>query len=495
MRRRREEGLRMPLLYRIGAFSARGRWWIVLGSLVFLIGTALGSMGITNALESGGFAVPGTEAFRANTMLGQRFQTGDENLVLLVTTRQGTVDSPAVVREGIALTHELAAQAGVAGVTSYWTRTFAPTLRSRDGTQALVLARVNGTDTQARARIGMLSPRFTREDAWVRVRVGGDDAVLQQSGAQSARDLVRVDLISLPILLILLLLIFRSPIAALLPILMGGIVIFGALATLRIIVLLTPISTFALNMVTGLGLGIGVDYSLFLVSRFREELHAGRPVQEAVARSVEKAGRVILFSGLTFGVALAALLISPNFFLASFTYAGLGVIIVGMGCVLLTLPALLAILGERVNLWSIGRRGASATRSFRWHRFALGVMRWSVSIGLAVIVLLVLVGIPFFHIRFGVVDDRILPSSASTRQVQEIIRADFVADEEHALHVVATQVTAPPSQQAEIERYALALSRLPGVVEVDALTGSYAHGQRVAPPEAGSERFGMEKGT
>lgn len=482
------------LLRRIGHFSVRYRWGVLVASLVFAVVAAIGSAGLTARLDSGGFDVPGSESVRANTILGQQFRTGDDNLVLLVTAKHGTVDDPAIAKAGADLTKELAAQAGVVEATSYWTRGSTPTLRSRDGTQALILARVSGTTTQARDRIGALSPHFTRDTAAISVRVGGDDAVLQQSGAQSGRDLVQADLISLPILLVLLLLVFRSPVAAMLPLVMSGIAIVGALLGLRIVVSFTPVSNFALNLATALGLGIGVDYSLFMVSRFREERRHGRAVHDAVIRAVETAGRIIAFSALTFGVALLALLISPNFFLRSFMYAGIVVIVVGASCALLTLPAALAVLGPHLGRWTVGRRRTTAPLEGFWHRTAMLVMRRAVPISIAVVTLLVILGVPFLHSHFGIVDDRILPPGTSTRQVQEQLRANFVADEPHAIRVVA-QITAPATESAAIERYALALSRIPGVVQVDALTGSYAHGARIAAPGEASSHFATARAT
>lgn len=478
----------LSLLQRIGQFSVQQRWGILIVGFVFLLIAAIGSVGVTSRLDSGGFDVPGSESFRANTLLAAQFHTGDANLVLLVTAKHGTIDDPVVAREGISLTRELAAQAGVLEAESYWTRSFAVTLRSRDGTQALVLARVGGTTTLARDRIGQLLPIFTREDKVIRVGVTGDDAILQQSGTQSQQDLVHAELLCLPILLLLLLMVFRSPVAALLPLVMSGIVITGTLLVLRVIVSFTSISNFALNMTTALSLGIGVDYSLFIIARFREELSNGKTVEGAVVSAVERAGHIVCFSALTFGAALLALLFSPNFFLPSFAYAGLAVLAIGSACALLILPASLAVLGSRIDLWALGRRRSPGTGGGFWHRIALFVMRRALPISIACVALLLFLGVPVLHIRFGLVDDRILPEGASTRQVQETIRSHFVADEPHALHIVATGGVAA-IQQGGIERYALALSRVKGIVEVDTLTGSYAQGQRIASPQAWSARF------
>ncbi|GHO64050.1 membrane protein [Ktedonobacter sp. SOSP1-52] len=403
-------------------------------------------------------------------------------MVLLVTAKHATVDAPQIIQAGSALTSELAQQAGVISATSYWTDEKTPTLRSRDGTQALVLARIGGNTTQARNRIGELIPFFTRENADMSVQVGGDDAVLYQSGTQSQQDITRAELFSFPILLVLLFLVFRSPIAAALPLTVGGLAIVGTLFVLRGIVSFTQVSNFSINLVTSLGLGIGVDYSLFIVSRFREEMRQGREVDDAILRTVETAGRMIAFSALTFGVALLALCISPNFFLRSFMYAGLSVIVVGSVCTLLTLPALLAVLGSNINRWSIGQARMVSTGDGFWHRTALFVMRRPVLISILVVTILLVLGLPVLRINFGIVDDRILPSSASSRQVQEHMRSHFLADEPHALRVVA-ETDISLSHRSEIEHYALALSRLPDVVQVDALTGSYAHGQRLTLPQ------------
>ncbi|GHO90059.1 membrane protein [Reticulibacter mediterranei] len=489
-----EPGVTVSLFSRIGHFSVRHRWWVLVATLAFAVVSAIGSAGLGSRLDSGGFIVPGSESDRADTTLDKQFHTGDYNLVLLITAKQGNIDDPEIARVGVDLTKQLATQAGIAETISYWTSASAPTLRSRDGTQALVLARVSGNTTEARNRIGALAPRFIRDDAMMSVKVGGDDAVLQQSGLQSQQDLIRSESITLPILLVLLFFAFRSPLATILPLLMSILAITGTLLTLRVIVSFTQVSNFTLNMATALGLGLGVDYSLFIVSRFREEVRSGKEVQAAVVRAVETAGRIIAFSALTFGVSLAALLVSPNFFLRSFAYAGMAVIVVGAVCALLTLPAVLAILGHHIDRWTIGEQRIIANEEGFWHRTALFVMRFPVPVSVVVLALLVILGLPFLHITFSIVDDRILPVSASSRQVQELMRSNFTADEAHALHLVAADIAEPATQRTAIEHYAMALSRTPGVVQVDTFTGSYVHGVKIERPLDCSTCFMAERG-
>jgi RND superfamily putative drug exporter len=212
------------------------------------------------------------------------------------------------------------------------------------------------------------------------------------------------------------------------------------------------------------------------VSRFREEMRAGRSSDDAVVRTVETAGRTVLFSALTVAIALSALLVFPMYFLRSFAYAGIAVVALALIGAIVVLPSILAWLGPRIDRWTLFRRrrheGAS---DGAWHRIATFVMRrpWPIAIG--VVAVLLLIGTPFLGARFGLPDDRVLPETATSRQVQDEIRANFTSLEASALSVVATD--AGPSgadRDAEIDRYATALSGIDGVARVDAATGSYS---------------------
>jgi RND superfamily putative drug exporter len=492
---RSDQATGAPLLRRLGSFVVRRRWWVIAASLVMLLVSASIGTSVIGALSLARFEVAGSESDRAGAILAEQFGVGAPNLVLLVTAKRGTVDDPALVAAGSALTRELAAQDGVAEATSYWSRPFAPALRSQDGTQALVMAHLPGDATEARERLAILSPQLTREDAFIRVQAGGQEEIFRQVGAQSERDFIRSDAIAIPLILVLLMLVFRNVRAAALTLLTSVFAILGTLLVLRALITVTDVSTFALNLTMVLGLGIGVDYCLFIVSRFREERDAGVETATAVVRTVETAGRTILFSAMTVAVSLAALLVLPFFFLRSFAYAGIAVIAIGAASAVITLPAALAILGDRLAPWAWWPRRAPSAQGGFWHRIALLVMRRPAIISVAVVVLLLILGSPILRIRFGSPDDRILPPTASSRQVQEQIRAHFATEEADALQIVALDRTDPATQQAAIEHYARDLSQYPGVFQVDALTGSYARGMRVAPPHDWHRRFAAAGGT
>jgi RND superfamily putative drug exporter len=255
------------------------------------------------------------------------------------------------------------------------------------------------------------------------------------------------------------------------------------LLSLFIIGSVTDVSIYAVNLTTALGLGLAIDYSLFIVSRFREELQAGRTNEAAVVRTIETAGKTILISALTVAVSLSALLVFPLYFLRSFAYAGIAVVLLALAGSILSLPALLAVLGQRVNSLRIGKRRVERAESEgAWHRIATFVMRRPIPIATAGVVFLVLLGLPFLRANFGIPDDRVLPTSAQSRQASEILRAEFSGNNAEGFGVVASGVSA--NQIDEIAATAAAISSLTGVDRVECAAGTFANGESLTSGEA-----------
>ncbi len=479
----------------------RRRAVLLLAVLLALVGGAAGST-VFDRMKAGGFDDPGSESGRAAEVLADELGYQEANLVLLVHA-PGGVDSEPATAAGHDLGRRLAAEPGVADVASYWDSGRTPQLRSADGELALVLATVQGDDTEAGERLAELEPEYQGEHAGMGVELGGPAVINKELGELSEQDAVRGEMIAFPIMLVLLVLVFGSLVAAALPLAVGAVTILFSLGLLWALAGATDLSVFAVNVVTLLGLGLSVDYSLLMVNRYREELRAGRDGAAAIRATLVTAGRTVLFSAVTVAVSLACLAWFPLLALRSIAYAGVLVSLLTALTTLLVLPALLAVLGPRVERGRLRRRrpgtadanaDASADANAEtagdiaqgfWHRLASFVMRRPVPIATLGVLVLLLLGAPFLGLRMGTADERALPESSTGRQVAETLRDRFDSGESQALQVVFED--APDATATST--YAAALSRLDDVARVDAGTGSYADGTLVAPPGPAHQRY------
>jgi RND superfamily putative drug exporter len=448
---------------------------LTLSAAVLIAFVALAS-GAFSVLKSGGFEDPQSGSSQAKALLETNFG-GQSNLVLLVTpTDSGAnVDTSAVAAAATALTDQLNSRSSVTNVASYWS-SHADGLRSRDGTAALITMHIEG-DEDASAKIAktvISEVRKTSEP--IKVRAGGQLGIGDDVTNQVAKDLGIAEGIAVPITLLLLVLAFGSIVAALLPLGMSLVSIAGTFALLNVLGHITDVSIYSVNLTTALGLGLAIDYSLLIVNRFREELGKGADLESAITRTMQTAGRTVVFSAATVAVALAAMIIFPLYFLRSFAYAGIGVVIVAMLSAMITLPALLATLGTRVNAGRIRRsrplRPASEESAF-WRRTATAVMRRPVAIAVPVIAVLLLLGTPFLHISFATPDDRVIPTSLQSRQVGDELRTGFSNNAASLLYAV---VRGNPSE-GQLAAYASRVSSLPNVSSVQGAAGTWQAGQ------------------
>lgn len=462
----------------------RRRWVAGLGGLLAVVVLAIGS-GALDALSLSRIAAPGSESDQARQALAEQFRTGPPNLVFLVDAGDNSVDEPAVRAAGRQLADELAASAVVAEVGSYWSRGDSPALRSTDGRKALVLVRVPGDVNEARAAVGALAKKFSGQRGSVTVRSGGQDEVFREIGAQAREDFLRAELIVVPMVLLLLILIYRRVSLALVTLGVGIFAIGGALTGLRLIAAFTEVSTFAANLALVMGVALGVDYCLFVIARFREALASGADVEQAVVTAVRTAGRTVFFSGLTVATSLLALLLFPLSFLRSFGYAGVLVVFAALVGSLVILPAVLALLGNR----AAGPKTQRSVEQGWWFRTSRLVMRRPLLTGGAVLALVLLLSAPVIGLRFGLPDARILPAEASSRITADEIRNSFGQEESDAVYLVATRV----DDLAELTSYAGQLSRVDGIAQVDSGAGVFVDGRRVIPP--GADRFTRDGGT
>ncbi|MFE6838314.1 MMPL family transporter [Streptomyces sp. NPDC057705] len=471
---------------RAGVFVTRRPGLVLFAALVFLVVSAVFGAGATGRLKTQGYDDPRSESSRAAHLAAEGLGASP-NLVVVAQARAGSVDDPAARTEGEALTSRLAARPHVGAVTSYWTGGAAE-LRSRDGDAAMLVAHVDGEGERLGARVRELKRELTApasSETALTLHVGGTALVDAELQDLSESDLERAEAVVLPGTLILLVLVFGSVVAAALPLLIGVLAIAGTLLVLSVLGSVTDVSVFALNLTTALGLGLGIDYGLLIVSRFREELAEGYRPRNAAIRTVRTAGHTIVFSAATVSAALATLLVFPPYFLRSFAYAGIAVVVIAAVSALTVLPALLALLGKRVNAWAVPwrRRVHTGSRSRLWEGLARIVVRRPLVAALPVIGLLLLLAAPFAHAAFATPDDRALPVSASSRRTGDLVRGSFDMKGSSALTVVVTG-TASPSARAD---YARRLSALPQVAQVTGAEGSFRSGGKAAAPgSAGS---------
>ncbi|MFF2187533.1 MMPL family transporter [Streptomyces sp. NPDC058155] len=478
---------------RIGGWTrfvtARPRLSLLVALVITALAVVAGS-GVGDRMGSGGWEDPAASSTYATQALEREFPASQPNLLLLVDAGDKGVDDPAVAAEAERLTELLAAEEGVVGVGSYW-QTRSPALRAEDGGEALIAARIVGNEKAAGETLERIAPEFRGTQGSVEVSVGGPVAVRHEMQAIIQEDLLRAELIALPVTLVLLVMVFGSAIAALLPLGIGIVAILGTSAVLRGITEITDVSVFAQNLTTALGLGLAVDYALFIVRRFREELAEGAQVRDAVGTTLRTAGRTVLFSALTVAVSLAAMMVFPQYFLRSFAYAGIAVVLLAAAAALILLPAALMLLGHRVNSLDLrrlfrrkrgvpGDGGAAGSRPAEpagsgggWGRTATLVMRRAPLFAVATATGLVLLGLPFLGVKFGTADHRQLPSSAEARVVQEDIRGGFPGSPGGGLEVLGEG----GATSAEYADYRDRVAALPDVERIDGpvVSGDHAY--------------------
>jgi uncharacterized membrane protein YdfJ with MMPL/SSD domain len=437
----------------------RGRTVVVTAVIVAVVAGVLGA-GVADRLDPYGADDPATESVKAADRL-ERAGYREAGVVVLVDDVD--VDSPAGRERIEALSERIRSDADVARVATFYT-TGSRDFVSRDGGSTFIAVQLSPTEDDEIQDAGeRISTALEDEPG---VTVGGTAVAQQQANEQVEHDLRTAELFAFPILFLLSVLFFRSLVAAALPLLVGGLTIVSTMLTLSVASELGSISVFALNLVIGLGLGLSIDYSLFIVSRYREEIAKSGPGLEAMRRTMATAGRTVLFSALTVAGAIASLLVFPQRFLYSMGIGGSLVALIAAAVALIVLPAILTLLGTRVNALAPRFLRGRAERDARpaeygfWFRLSRLVMRFPGRIALASAAFLVALGIPFLGIQFTSVDAQVLPDSASANRVDDALRAEFPPFRDTPIQLA---VGGGPAQAESVGRDA---ERVPGVAKV-----------------------------
>jgi uncharacterized membrane protein YdfJ with MMPL/SSD domain len=437
----------------------RGRRVVVLCVVFFAAAGALGA-GVADRLDPYGADDPDTESVQAQNRLEA---AGYRDTGVVVLIEDVDVKSAAGQERVEGIADRVAKDPAVQKVSGYLD-TGSRDFISEDGNATYLGVRLIPTEDRDIQDAGeRISEELAGEPG---VKVGGTALANQQVNEQVENDLRRAELLAFPLLFLLSLLFFRSLVAAALPLLVGALAIVSTFLMLRLASELTSVSIFALNLVTGLGLGLAIDYSLFVVSRYREEIARSGPGLEAMRRTLATAGRTVFFSSLTVAGALASLLVFPQRFLYSMGLGGSLVALIAGSIALLVLPAVLSLLGNRVNalapafLHRRAERDAQAATSGFWYRLSRFVMRAPKRVAVASAAFLIALGIPFLGIEFTFVDAQVLPTSASARQVDDVMRAEFPPFRDTPVQLAVT------GDKADAERVGDRAAELPGAAAV-----------------------------
>lgn len=466
----------------LGHLAFRRRRAILVLAALLTVACGLLSSGVFSSLSNGGFADPSSDSSRAAQQVATQLGRRDADVIVLIRSADRTVDQPAF-RQAVTAIAESLPQHRVAHVQTYWTAHDARLVSADRHATYAVLTLAGADDDARRADLHALEPALRTPRPGFTVEVGGEVAVFDGIDAQVRRDVERAELISFPVLLILLLVVFGGVVAAATPLLIGALTVIGALAVLRLLTLVTTVSVFSVNLVSMLGLGLAIDYALFVVTRFREELGRRDDVGAALAATMATAGRTVVFSGVTVALALASLLVFPAMFLRSMAYGGVAAVLIAVIASVTALPALLAVLGRRIDALPVRRALPPAQHAMprpgAWERVARGVMRHPWRVVVLLVPVLVLLGVPFLHVQLGGADYRVLPARAESRGVAQQLAADFPRQGQSVLTVAITSRSpaSSGSVRREVQAYLHRVAQVPGV---DGATVLGAHGQLTA---------------
>lgn len=454
------------MLERYGRFVYRFQWWFLALGLLCMAGSGFYASGVYGSLSQGGFNIPGSQSERADAVISKHFGGNHDSLVVLLSSPNLKIDDAAYQHSAQQIQAQILHQPGTTSLQSYQT-TSDSRFVSRNRHQSYILVGLKGDDTQQAAEVKRLQQLVKRTP--LTVQFGGAAAVNAESTDIIRQDLSRAERYAFPLTAVLLIIIFGSLAAAALPLAVGLYGILGALVITRLVAYATPMSIYVLNLISLLGLGLAIDYSLFIVSRFREEMRQnGGQTEPALMRALGTAGRTVIFSALTVLIALAGLIIFPMGFLRSMGIGGATAVLVALLGALLFLPALLAILGPKVDSLRPSslmphRLRKKTTGPGNWARISRWVMRWPHLTVIGALGLLLAAGLPFLDIHFSNPDFHVLPAGSQARTVGAALQKDFVGADQTPIQLVIPGSQSPASLQAYRQR----LSALPDVASVD----------------------------
>ena len=449
------------MFHSLGTFVVKHRKRVFITYLITVVVTGVIGAGMFGSLKSQGYDDLGSDSAAVDSILREDFNATDASMILIIDTGDA-IDDPASVAAATKITDDVAAQENVKSVISYWNSGNLAEFKSKDGKAGLAMVYFESeiSDETAAATASYLQTKYDQDQNDARTYVGGIEVLYNAINTQIENDLKKAELIAVPLNIIMLLIVFGAAVAAGLPMVVALGSIAGSFFVLYIMTQFTDVSIFALNLITGLGLGLGIDYALLIVNRFREELARTNDVNASIIRTVATAGKTVFSSGVTVALVLASMLLFPQYFLKSFAYAGVSVVLFAVLASVIALPAVLAMLGHKVDKVKIRRGNLQPKETGAWSWLAANVMKRPVAITLGTMTVLLALASPAFNAKFSQVDDRVLPASNPAAIASDQLRIRFESQ-------VPIEVLLPIAATAEqVNEYALALASDVNVIRV-----------------------------
>ncbi|WP_245554573.1 MMPL family transporter [Actinosynnema mirum] len=429
-----------------GSLAYRRRWVVLIAVVLLAVAGGVWGLGVFDKLSQGGYEAPGSESDRAVTVTEDTFGRQDGDVLVIYET-----GDPAKLQE---ITTRLE------GLPDDAVKQVTPLIPAPEGDKVLAVITLQAADSNGQMKqLEQIEPQLHQDG--VTSHVGGLIPTQREINEVTSSDLITAEAVSIPIVLVLLVVIFGGLVAASLPVLVGGLSILGSLGVLHAASLGLEINSFAVNVASLLGLGMAIDYGLFMVGRFREEMAAGRGTEDAVKRTVGSAGRTVAFSATLLIIALAGLLIFPHGFLKSLSYGGMAAVAIAAITSLTLLPAMLGLLGKNIDKLALPWAKRGEPKESGWRKLAATVMKRPVLFALPIVVLLLGLGSPFLNVKFGEVTEKVLPEGNEVRVAAETVKEDFGALAAGGFKIVLTGDPAPREAQAFMQR----VSEVPGVAD------------------------------
>ena len=450
---------------KLGRFLVRRRKAVLAGFIVATIAAGVVGSLVFARLEGGGYSDPNSDSYKAANYLTDTFKVKDPAIIFIIDAGKSVAD-PAVAAEVAPIEAELRNRPGVESTLSYWSAGAAKQLVSSDGNAAYLFIYGTEADLTSLDKLASeLQKKYDGEVGNLRIYVGGFSTFNNAINERISSDLKFAEAISIPLTFIFLLFVFGGLIASAMPVVVAISAILGAFVILYLISLATGVSIFALNLITGLGMGLGIDYSLLMVNRFREELKSGKSVEESVTQTVKTAGRTVFFSGITVMISLASLMFFPQMFLKSFGYGGVAVVAIAIVGALIPLPAILALLGTKIDKFVVRKSAITPKEDGRWAHTARYVMKRPVAVVVLSLLILGTVASPIKDIVFSQVDTRVLPASDKAAIAAKVGQDKFPGEQANPVEIVIPNGT---TKMIEINSFVSDLANVPGIINIGA---------------------------